>query len=274
MNHQSLPGPLQWEFWRTYRNFEPTWFYATLGLVSLMLFCLLAGAIDERVINGISIWDKPFKFALSFAVYFPTLLIFARYLPDGYLQTGTGRRVAVSISLIVALEMAYITIQAALGEASHFNYSTRFHTTMYQMMGIGALWTVAAPLLFAWVIALKNAKTDPIVVSIVIGLGLTFALGGGFGVYLGAQTSHWVNAAATDANGIWLFNWATDGGDLRVAHFFGLHAMQAVPLFALLLPQQLRKNIACILVVTFSVIYASYSLHTFFHATHGQPFYN
>jgi len=81
-----------------------------------------------------------------------------------------------------------------------------------------------------------------------------------------------VNAAATDANGILLFNWATDGGDLRVAHFFGLHAMQAVPLFALLLPKKMRNNTASALVVTFAVVYAAFSVHTFVQAIQGQPF--
>ena len=54
-----------------------------------------------------------------------------------------------------------------------------------------------------------------------IGLGPTaFSVDGG-ATYLGGQTSHWVGGVETDANGIWFFNWVTDGGDLRVAHFFG-----------------------------------------------------
>ena len=59
---------------------------------------------------------------------------------------------------------------------------------------------------------------------------LTFVLGGGFGGYLGGQTSHWVGGTQSDANGVWLMNWSRDGGDLRVAHFFGMHAMQVLPL--------------------------------------------
>jgi sugar lactone lactonase YvrE len=38
------------------------------------------------------------------------------------------------------------------------------------------------------------------------------------------------------ANGIWLMKWSRDGGDLRVAHFFGTHAMQVLPLLTALLP--------------------------------------
>ena len=34
-----------------------------------MAFCLLAGAVDDRLFNGVSVWSKLFKFALSLAVY-------------------------------------------------------------------------------------------------------------------------------------------------------------------------------------------------------------
>ncbi len=272
MKNQSLRDVLEFKSWRIYRSFEPNWFYTTVGLLSLMIFCLLAGTIDERLLNGVSVWNKPFKFTLSFAVYFVTLLIIARYLPVGYLRVGIGRLIAGSITLVIVLEMAYIIIKAAMGEASHFNFTTDLHRIMYMLMGVGAVWTVMAPLFYAWAIGLNNAKNDPMVLSIIIGLGLSFVLGGGFGGYLGGQTSHWVNAAATDATGIWLFNWATDGGDLRVAHFFGLHAMQAIPLFALLLPKQLSQNTAYALVALFSATYTAFSVHTFIQAVQGQPF--
>jgi hypothetical protein len=110
------------------------------------------------------------------------------------------------------------------------------------------------------------------VLAIVVGLGLTFVLGGGFGSYLGGQTGHLVNGATTDAHGIWLFNWSTGGGDLRVAHFFGMHAMQIIPLFTLLLPVQMSRRVTCALVVTFSAAYAGFSAHTFVQAIQGLPF--
>ncbi|MDG1925873.1 MAG: hypothetical protein P8I59_11580, partial [Pseudomonadales bacterium] len=59
---------------------------------------------------------------------------------------------------------------------------------------------------------------------------------------------------------------------LRVAHFFGMHAMQVVPLFALLLPQRLRAHTAYALVIGFSAAYATFSVHTFVQAIQGQPF--
>ena len=61
---------------RTYRDLEPTWFYTSAGLFGLMATCWLA--VDDRLFNGVSVWSKPFKFAMSLAVYFATLLVFSR----------------------------------------------------------------------------------------------------------------------------------------------------------------------------------------------------
>ena len=51
-----------------------------------------------------------------------------------------------------------------------------------------------------------------------------------------------------------------------------MHAMQAVPLFALLLPAHLSKNYGYALVAAFSAVYVAFSLATFLQALEGQPF--
>jgi hypothetical protein len=110
-----------------------------------------------------------------------------------------------------------------------------------------------------------------LVLAIVIGLGLTFFLGGGFGSYLGGHPGHWVGGVNHAGNGIWLFKWARDGGDLRVAHFFGLHAMQVMPLFALLLPKRLPRAAGIAAVISFALVYTAFSCFTFYQAIQGQP---
>ncbi len=55
-----------------------------------MVVCGVFGAFDERTLNGVSVWTKPFKFALSIAVYFATLAWFVPLLPDGFIESAKG----------------------------------------------------------------------------------------------------------------------------------------------------------------------------------------
>ena len=258
------------------RSAHGIWFYSTAAYTLLAGLCLAAAAVDPRLFNGISVWVKPFKFYLSIAVYFATLIWFARWLPESYWKQASGRIMVAIPALAALFEMVYITVQAALGQASHFNVSTPFHATMYSLMGFGATSMVAVLVWMAFAIVRRHRFTDPMVAAIAIGLVLTFVLGGGFGGYLGSQAGHWVNAPATDAGGLMLFKWTTQGGDLRVAHFFGMHAMQALPLFALmigkLLPRASSESLRFAYVIAFACAYSALSTATFLQAINGQPF--
>lgn len=186
-------------------------------------------AIDDRHFAGISVWIKPAKFALSISVYFATLALFSERLGRAFFQTRSGRAMSWLPVLCGAFEMIYIIIQAGQADASHFNYSSNFHSIMYALMGVGALTMV---LICAWMgmaILGRHGYRNPMSLAIALGLILTFILGGGFGGYLSSAGSHWVGGVANDAQGLPLVGWATAGGDLRVAHFWGIHAMQIVP---------------------------------------------
>jgi NO-binding membrane sensor protein with MHYT domain len=257
------------QFWR---NMHPLWYYSTLGYLALALLFLIAQGFDDRLLLGISVWAKPFKFAISIAVYFGTMTIFVEYMPQGYFAKKRGRLLTVIPVATALFEMVYIAIQAALGEPSHYNRETSFNATMYTLMGIGATAMVAALLWMGMSIARSNKLSNPMVLAIVIGLVLTFLLGGGFGSYLGNHPGHWVGGTSDDASGLWLFKWARDGGDLRVAHFFGMHAMQVMPMFAWLLPKSLPRVLSVASVIVFATAYTAFSWLTFNQAIQGQPF--
>jgi hypothetical protein len=98
------------------------------------------------------------------------------------------------------------------------------------------------------------------------------AFTGGFGGYMGQHMSHWVGGTQNDAAGLWLMKWSRDGGDLRVAHFFGIHAMQVLPMFSALLPRAWPARTAIVVVVGAAAVYAAATTFTFVQAIDGLPF--
>ncbi len=227
---------------------------------------------DDRTLYGVSVWAKPFKFSLSFLIYFGTLAWFTPLMPSGYFATIRGRVLTWTPVVCAVFELAYIAYQASLGEPSHFNISTPFHANMYRLMGIGAVTLVTMCLWMGVSILRERGTADPYALAVGLGLILSFLLGGGFGGYLSAQTSHWVGGAGTDANGLWLVKWVRDGGDLRVAHFFGMHAMQVLPLLALLIPKRPGPTFARSIVLGIASAYAAFTILTFAQALNGKAF--
>ena len=96
----------------------PLWFYAALGHFLLLAVCLVAGVVDERTFNGVSVWTKPAKFALSIGIYFLSLVWFAQYLSAETFHGRAGKALIGIPFIAGVLEMFYITLMAALGQAS------------------------------------------------------------------------------------------------------------------------------------------------------------
>ena len=76
----------------------------------------------------------------------------------------------MSLVWVAGVEMAYITVQSALSEASHFNSTSAFHGLMYSLMGFGAAWLVTALVWFGWVLGRNNMNRDPIALAVIRGL--------------------------------------------------------------------------------------------------------
>ncbi|MEQ9452887.1 MAG: hypothetical protein RJQ07_14990 [Pseudomonadales bacterium] len=274
--HPAALPTLSWPGLDQLRNLQPHWYYAGLVNFGVMVFCLLAMTVDDRTLQGVSVWAKPMKFGLSIGVYYLTLVWFSQYLRPGTLSTRAGHWL-VGIPLVAGMaEISYILVMAALGQASHYNFSSSFTITMYSLMGVGAVSMVAVLPWMAYLIGRYQPLHHPLIFAIVVGLVLTCVLGGGYGMYLSGNDNHWVEATRTDANGLWLFNWARDGGDLRVAHFFGMHALHAFPLFALalnrVLPDGTRSHTQLAILIGFICAYTAFSAITFTQALQGQPF--
>jgi hypothetical protein len=250
---------------------HPLWWRTAVAFTALTAICAFASVFDERTFNGVSVWAKPFKFSLSIAVYFATLAWFAPLLPNGYLQARKGRWLTAIPVWCAVFEIAYIVLQAGRAQASHFNFTSPLYATLYSLMGLGAILLVSICLWMGVVILRNRGAANPYVLAVGVGLILAFVLGGGFGGYLGNHMSHWVGGSQSDANGLWPMHWSRDGGDLRVAHFFGMHAMQVLPAIgALLTPLPTRLAIGG--VICAATLYAAGTIFTFVQALHGTPF--
>jgi hypothetical protein len=65
--------------------------------------------------------------------------------------------------------------------------------------------------------------------------------------------------------------WSTTGGDLRIGHFVGMHALQALPLLALLLGKRLDELTRIRLLLVAGVAYGILTVLLTWQALRGQP---
>jgi hypothetical protein len=204
---------------------------AAFGALLLVLLVPLAfgWAFDARELRGANVWIKPMKFALSIAVLALTTAWFIGHLLPARRR---GRAVGRIVWLLIgagSFEFGYITLQAALGAGSHYNVGDALHGLMYTLMGIGALALTATQPMLAWQLARHaDAARRPALVrqAVVWGLTLTFVLGAGAGIALSALQPPDAGGAAS----LPVLGWPLAGGDLRPAHFIGIHAGQVLPL--------------------------------------------
>jgi hypothetical protein len=193
----------------------------------LAVALMLGVAFDSRTILGINPWIKPVKFSISIAIYVWTLAWFLRYL------TGRTRAVRI-ISWVVAMTMVAeiigITLQSARGVPSHFNMATPLDAAIFSAMGavIGV-----NTVMIVWVCVLFFVDHPDLPLAYLWGIRfglLLFLLAAAEGVFMVIHGSHTVCAPDGGA-GLPFVNWSRAHGDLRVAHFAGMHALQVLPLF-------------------------------------------
>jgi len=207
---------------------------AMAGLVVVGIVGMLA---DSRVLTGLPIWDKPTKFSLSILIYSVTWAWLIA-------QLDRARRVAwwagTVSAVFLGVEMVILVGDVVRGTTSHFNMSTPLDATLWMVMA-GAIAAVWIATLLVSAILFRNPGPDRArnlairagAVIAVIGMALGFLmttpqaaqLAAG-GKILGAHTV----GLADGGPGLPLLGWSTVGGDLRIPHFVGMHALQLIPL--------------------------------------------
>lgn len=206
------------------------------GLLNLaaLVPALVAMAVDDRVILGINPWIKPAKFLASVGIYFITI---AWMVPRvrGYERTRSVIAWGVLITLVS--EIVLIAMQSARGTTSHFNIGSAFDAAVFSVMGIAIMINTALVMMLL-VLFLKAPEPMPRAVLAGIRLGLLLFLIGSFeGGMMVAANAHTVGVP-DGGPGLPLVNWSTEAGDLRAAHFIGLHALQVLPILGWLLSRK------------------------------------
>lgn len=223
------------------RRGHPGLYWLAAGMAVLALVTAGLAAVDQRTLVGAPLWFKPLKFSISIALY---SLALAWML--GQLRERAMRRTGWAIVAGLVVEMVIIVGQAARGQKSHFNADGGLGTLLFQVMGA----TIAVVWLLTLAIALRFLREPghDRAMTLAIRLGLLVSLVGmAVGFVLAAHGGHAVGVP-DGGPGLPFVGWSTTGGDLRVAHFVGLHALQVLPLLAALgaargLPDAARSRI-------------------------------
>ena len=255
---------------------------ALLMLVALTV-CAVGLSFDPRVLLGAPLWLKPAKFAVSIAVYCVTLIWLFNFIPA---FERTRRVVGWTTAGAMCIEMGIIGAQAARGTTSHFNVSSPLNIALFAIMGTAILVQTLSTVAVAVALFRQRFADRPLGWALRLGLLISIAgaslaglmtrptqaqlveLRAGQVLVAGAHTV----GAPDGGPGIPVTGWSRGHGDLRVAHFMGLHALQVLPLLALALRRTRRtEEQRQWLVLSLAGSYAGLVGILLWQALRGQP---
>jgi len=231
-------------FWAT-SKIMTLFFYASFAFA---LIGVLGLAFDSREIMNQPAWAKTTKFALSFLLYAPTMLWMFSYTTG---RPRLRRFVLDACAVMLFVEMILVIIQAVRGQAMHFNISSPLNTALWSIMGTTIMiFYVVSIVGFVVFLRQKPVVDRAFLLSLRLGMALML-IGFGLGFLMTSPTAdqlasmkagqvvamagaHTVGSA-DGGPGITLLGWSTTHGDLRIAHFVGIHGAQVLALVGWLL---------------------------------------
>jgi hypothetical protein len=249
-----------------------------------LVFCLIGLVVDRRVITGAPAWLKPAKFALStmiacwsFAYCIASITIWPRFV----------RALDILLAAGLFLEIALIDMQAARGTTSHFNNGTHFDAMVYAVMGLSIACIWLSMLLLTIVLFRQPFAGSAWGWSLRLGMVLALFGTGSGGLMTMPSSRQLAEAHATGrmpivgahtvgapdgGRGLPVTGWSVEHGDLRIAHFIGMHGLQVLPLLAWWiarrrLPQGTQRH----LVFSLAASYLALFLLLLWQAFRGQP---
>ncbi|NEW37382.1 hypothetical protein GV794_24480 [Nocardia cyriacigeorgica] len=218
------------------------------AMIALTIVSACGVVVDDRTLLDESVWVKPLKFGIAFALYGLTLA----YL---LALSHRARRATWWLGAMVAisgfLDVGFIAVQAARGTFSHFNNydNDPVNVIGQQIFAASVPGLFLANLLIALILCWQRLVDRPTTWAIrsglalaVVGMAQAYLMG-----FTGTQrvldaegrvveliAGHTVldpadrTEAARDGAGMPITHWSTIGGDLRIPHFLGLHGIQVL----------------------------------------------
>ena len=237
LNMSSMNNALK-TLWRT----DPKLTAVGLLMIGLLAVSGVGLLVDPRQITGAPAWLKPAKFAASIAILTLTLAWVFTYLPE---WVKTRRTISWITTVTLLLEIVIIDMQAWRGTTSHFNVGTLFDGVLFTVMGLAIV--VQTFSMIAVAVALWRQRFADRAAGWALRLGMTIMIVGAMtGGLMTRPTSAQLEAARAGNRmtvsgahtvggpdggpGLPGTGWSLEHGDVRVAHFFGLHALQLLPL--------------------------------------------
>lgn len=233
-------------------------FFSGLFTVVMGIFFIAGIFFDSRYITGAPAWLKLSKFAVSVIIYTFTMLWFLSFVDTS--KRWRKRLVTVLGWVIVttfAVEWIAMITQAIRGTTSHFNVSSPLNAALWSSMAIAIMILFVTNIVIA--VLLLRQKFESPVFAWGLRLGMIITVIGLAEGYLmtdptAQQMAGWKQGEAITivgahsvgvedgGPGLPGLNWSTVGGDLRIGHFVGMHALQVLPFVAWFISRRRRLS--------------------------------
>lgn len=255
---QAIPNPVSKVFQSLSKVHRPL-FISGLFTIIMGIFFIAGIFLDSRYITGSPAWLKPTKFAISVSIYTFTILWFLSFVDTN--KTWRARMVKVigwGLVLTLAAEWVGIITQVFRSTTSHFNVQGSLNASLWSLMAVAIMILFITNIAIAVLLLRQRFESPVFAWGLRLGLLITI-VGLGEGYLMTSPTAQqmagWKNGEAITivgahsvgvedgGKGLPGLTWSTEGGDLRVGHFVGMHALQTLPFVAWFVSRRKRLSV-------------------------------
>jgi hypothetical protein len=240
-------------FWTAARGYQRLAYLVGAGLIIVGLAHAVMWAVAGESASGAMSWRKPTTFGISFGLTTLTLGWIGSYLP---VQPSIGWIGAGLLAAATTYEVAWVAVQHARGQLSHFNDTTLLDERLFVAGAV--MVAIAIGVIAAMTLAALVGTTAPAPMALAIRAGLV-------GLLAAQATGAWMllhGLALLDADADpavqSMSTWGA-AGSMKFAHAVPMHAIQVLAGLAWLLsrsglPQRRQTQLVALAVVGYACL--------------------